>query len=134
VSFLEELSQIGAQLDDASRFAAAGGACFEKDAIGDFAGTAEELQVGEPKPPMVLLSSATNVSAAWLPTVSRSFLSSRSMAFFPRRGLKARGSRKISMSSEKRWMRFQPFARLVPPLKMILSGAVVAMSRNASVT
>jgi len=37
------------------------------------------------------------------------------------------------MSSEKRWMRFQPFARLVPPLKMILSGAVVAMSRNASV-
>jgi hypothetical protein len=38
------------------------------------------------------------------------------------------------MSSEKRWMRFQPFTRLVPPLKMILSGAVVAMSRNASVT
>ncbi len=36
------------------------------------------------------------------------------------------------MSSEKRWMRFQPFTRLVPPLKMILSGAVVAMSRNAS--
>ena len=24
------------------------GACFEKDAIGDFAGTAEELHVGEP--------------------------------------------------------------------------------------
>ena len=46
--FLEELSQIGAQLDDPSWFAAAGGACFEKDAIGDFAGTAEELHVGEP--------------------------------------------------------------------------------------
>jgi hypothetical protein len=47
VCFLEELSQIGAQLNDAGRFAAAGGACFEKDAVGDFAGPAEALDVGE---------------------------------------------------------------------------------------
>jgi len=56
------------------------------------------------------------------------------MAFLPRAGLKARGSRKISMSSENRWIRFQPFARLVPPLKMILLGAAAAMMRSASAT
>ena len=49
-------------------------------------------------------------------------------------GLEGEGSRKISMSSENRWIRFQPFARLVPPLKMILSGAAAAMMRSASVT
>jgi hypothetical protein len=32
--------------------------------------------------------------------------------------LKGQGIWKILMSSEKRWMRFQPFARLVPPLEM----------------
>ena len=74
-----------------------------------------------PNPPMVWLSSATKVSAGCAATASRSFLSSRSMPFLPKGGWKARGSRKMSMSSENRWIRFQPFARLVPPLKMILS-------------
>lgn len=45
--FLEELSQIGAQLDDGRGLATAGGAGFEEDAIGDFAGAAEALGVGE---------------------------------------------------------------------------------------
>ena len=35
-------------MDDVDRFAAASGACFEKDAVGDFTGAAEELRVGEP--------------------------------------------------------------------------------------
>jgi hypothetical protein len=35
-------------VDDVDRFAAASGACFEKDAVGDFTGAAEELRVGEP--------------------------------------------------------------------------------------
>jgi hypothetical protein len=48
------------------------------------------------------------------------------MPFFPSFGVKASGSRKISMSSEKRWMRFQPLSRLVPPLKITLSPAAEA--------
>jgi hypothetical protein len=34
----------------------------------------------------------------------------------------------------KRPIRFQPFDRLVPPLKMIFSPTVAAMTRKASVT
>src|SRR5260370_16392876 len=45
--FLEELSQIGAQLDNSGGLTAAGGAGFEEDAVGDFAGVAEALRVGE---------------------------------------------------------------------------------------
>ena len=50
-------------------------------------------------------------------------MSSRSIAFLASGGAKASGSRKMSMSSENRWMRFQPLERLVPPLKIILSPA-----------
>jgi len=35
-------------VDEVDRFAAASGAYFEKDAVGDFAGAAEALDVGEP--------------------------------------------------------------------------------------
>src|SRR5260370_27505210 len=45
--FLEELSEIGAQLDNSGGLAAAGGAGFEEYAVGDFAGAAEALRVGE---------------------------------------------------------------------------------------
>src|SRR5260370_6315822 len=45
--FLEELSQIGAQLDNSGGLTAAGGAGFEEDAVGDFAGVAEAVRVGE---------------------------------------------------------------------------------------
>jgi hypothetical protein len=38
------------------------------------------------------------------------------------------------MSSENRWIRFQPFDRLVPPLKITLSPAAAVMIRSASVT
>jgi hypothetical protein len=62
------------------------------------------------------------------------FFSSRSVARLPRGGVKASGSRKMSMSSEKRWLRFQPLDRLVPPLKMSLSPAARSMIRSASVT
>jgi len=37
-------------------------------------------------------------------------------------------------SSEKRSIRFQPFDRLVPPLKMTLSLDIAAMMRSVSVT
>jgi serine/threonine-protein kinase len=40
----------------------------------------------------------------------------------------------MSMSSEKRSIRPQPFDRLVPPLKMTLSPAAATMIRSASVT
>ena len=49
-------------------------------------------------------------------------------------GLESTGIEKNIDVFRKLWMRFQPFARLVPPLKMILSGAVAAMMRSASVT
>ena len=39
-----------------------------------------------------------------------------------------------SISSENLWIRFQPFDRLVPPLKITLSPAVTEMIRSASVT
>ena len=44
--------------------------------------------------------------------------------------LECSGSRKMSMSSEKRSIRFHPFARLVPTLKMTLSPLVVAITRR----
>ena len=43
-----------------------------------------------------------------------------SMPCFPSGGLNMSGSRNRSMSSEKRSIRFQPFDRLVPPLKITL--------------
>ena len=54
--------------------------------------------------------------------------------FLPRGGSNAVGSRKMSMSSENRWIRFQPFDRLVPPLKMTWGPAACSMMRRASVT
>ena len=42
------------------------------------------------------------------------------MALLPSGGSNVVGSRKMSMSSENRWIRFQPFDRLVPPLKITL--------------
>lgn len=38
------------------------------------------------------------------------------------------------MSSENRWIRFHPFERLVPPLKITASPAAAATARSASVT
>jgi hypothetical protein len=39
------------------------------------------------------------------------------------------------MSSENRWIKFQPFDRLVPPLKIMMSLVLLtAMARSASVT
>lgn len=67
-------------------------------------------------------------------TASRSRFNSLSTPFGPSGGAKAIGSKKRSMSSENRWIRFQPFDRLVPPLKITLSPAMAAMTRKASVT
>jgi hypothetical protein len=87
-----------------------------------------------PNPPMVWLSFGRKVSAGCAPTLSRSCLSSRSMALLPSAGWNAAGSRKRSTSSENRRSRFHPFVRLVPPLKMTWSRDARAMSRRASVT
>jgi hypothetical protein len=87
-----------------------------------------------PNPPMVWLSLSRKVRPGCSSIFCRSFFSSRSMAFLPSGGVKAVGSRKMSMSSENRWIRFQPFDRLVPPLKITLSPAAAAMMRRASVT
>ena len=94
----------------------------------DLAGARETLRVGEA---VVAAEAADGLAllvnemsgAGCAPIASRSFFSSRSIAFLPRGGSKADGSRKMSMSSENRWIRFQPFDRLVPPLKMTLSPA-----------
>ena len=81
-------------------------------------------------PPVMARIARETPSKRWLgyaPTASRSFLSSRSMPFFPKAGLNASGSRKMSISSENLWIRFQPFDRLVPPVKITLSPAVTEM-------
>ena len=90
----------------AGRFAAAGGACFEKDAVGDFAGAAEALDVGEP-----VIASKPADGLAFVGDECERRMGTHGIAEFlefavdgvlPKAGLKARGSRKISMSSEKR--------------------------------
>jgi hypothetical protein len=83
---------------------------------------------------MVRLSSATNARPGCASTRSRSRFNSRSVARFPSAGSYARGSRKMSTSSENLSIRFQPFERLVPPLKMARSPAASETARSASVT
>ena len=109
-----------------------------KHAVGDFAGTAEALGVGES---VAAPESADGLALASDKRQRRVRTDGvAELLEFPvdgslaQRRLKAVGSRKMSMSSENRWIRFQPLARLVPPLKITLSPALAAMIRRASVT
>ena len=89
---LQELAEVGPQLDDGGGFPAAGGARFQQHAVGDFAGSAEALRVGEtvtaPESADGLALAGDETSAPGAqPTASRSFFSSRSMALLPKGGL-----------------------------------------------
>jgi hypothetical protein len=111
--FLQKLLDIRLEQDARGRLPAARRACFDEDAVAHLAGGRKALSVLEavvtaPKPPIVWLSWSTKRRAGCRSMAKRRFFNSRSIAFLPRGGVKAIGSRKMSMSSEKRWIRFQP--------------------------